>query len=181
MNDLTITVTGWVATTPAFVVRKDGQPTDMCTFRVAQTPRRFDRDSGSWVDKKTEWFDIRVRGKAAVFVEKSVHKGEPVIVAGRLQTDEWATQSGGARFALQVNASAIGHDLSRGIATFKRAIVENGEIEMLPGKPSEPGPEGEAGGDATAEGTDAEIDGSDVDEAFASEEEAAQEPALAAS
>lgn len=128
MNDLTITVTGWVATTPAFVVRRDGKQTDMVTFRVAQTPRRFDSAQGKWVDKKTEWFDIRVHGATAVFIEKSVHKGDPVIVTGRLQTDEWATSDGANRFALQVNASSVGHDLSRGIARFSRAVVEAGEI-----------------------------------------------------
>lgn len=124
MNDLNLTLTGWVATEPHMVVRRDGSPTDMCTFRMAQTPRRFNPAVKDWRDAQTEWFTVRVHRDAAYFVERSVAKGQPVVVCGRLRSHTWQTAEGESRTEMQLDATAVGHDLSRGYATFRRAVVD---------------------------------------------------------
>jgi len=121
MNDLTVTVTGWVATDPRLHLVPGG--TDIVSFRLASTSRYFDRGSGQWVDRETSWFTVRVFRAAALLVAKSIKKGQPIVVVGRLHTHEWAADSG-PRTDLVIDAQTVGHDLTRGIADFTRAVVE---------------------------------------------------------
>lgn len=118
MNELTIAVSGWVATDPTLRIGAGG--TTMVTFRVASTARYFDRDKREWVDSKTEWFTVRVFRGGAITVKESIVKGQPVVVTGRLRTNEWESQSG-PRTDLVIDAAAVGHDVTRGIARFTRA------------------------------------------------------------
>lgn len=118
MNDLTITVSGWAATDPRHVVGPTG--TAVTSFRLASTSRYFDRGANAWVDGPTEWFTVRTFRSAAVTVMNSIAKGQPVVVTGRLRTNEWESEAG-ARTDLVIDASALGHDLTRGVARFTRA------------------------------------------------------------
>ena len=131
MNELTLLVTGWVATEPKLHVSATGP--DVVSFRLATTARYFDRNTNAWVDKPTEWFTVRLFRAAAVLVQKSVHKGQPVIVSGRLRTNEWTSESG-PRTDLIIDAQTVGHDLTRGVADFRRAVAdaEKGVITELP-------------------------------------------------
>ena len=124
MNDLTMTVSGWVATKPKLHVGPSG--VRMTTFRLASTSRYFDRDKGEWVDSRTEWFSVRTFRAAAVTVSESVEKGQPVTVHGRFRTNEWESE-GGTRTDLIIDATSVGHDLTRGIATFHRATADGNE------------------------------------------------------
>ena len=144
MNDLTMTVNGWVATDPKQHVGPSG--VRLTSFRLASTSRYFDRERGEWVDGRTEWFSVRVFRAAAITVAESVRKGQPVTVHGRFRTLEWESDNG-PRVDLQLDASSVGHDLTRGIATFSRATGD----EAL-GADDADGPATEAdGGDAEAE------------------------------
>ena len=121
MNDLTVTVTGWVATDPKLHVVPNGS--DLVSFRLASTSRYFDRANNQWVDRDTEWFTVRVFRAAAFLVEKSLRKGQPVVVVGRLHTNEWKADAG-TRTDLVIDAHAVGHDVTRGVAEFTRAVVD---------------------------------------------------------
>jgi len=48
-----------------------------------------------------------------------LHKGDPVVIVGRLALREWE-QDGRAGSTLDLTADVIGHDLTRGTATFER-------------------------------------------------------------
>ena len=170
MNDLTITVTGWVATDPKLVLTREENGTDMCSFRVAQTSRRFDRPTNEWVDVATEWFTVRVFRDAAHPVRRSIKTGQPVIVQGRLRTHEWATSAGEARWDLQIDATSVGHDLTKGVGDFQRATVASGSDART----DAPAEAGELDGDVTGELTEeqiaaalAEVDDDAVDESEA--------------
>lgn len=118
MNDLTMTVNGWVATDPKQHVGPSG--VRLTSFRLASTSRYFDREKGEWVDGRTEWFTVRLFRAAAITVAESVRKGQPVTVHGRFRTHEWESDNG-PRVDLQIDATSVGHDLTRGVATFSRA------------------------------------------------------------
>lgn len=118
MNDLIITVTGWVATEPRHVVGPSG--TRLTSFRLASTSRYFDRAAGAWADGATEWFTVRAFRGPAITIHESIAKGQPVVVQGRLRTHVWEADDG-PRTELQLDAMAVGHDLTRGVATFTRA------------------------------------------------------------
>jgi len=121
MNDLTITVTGWVATEPRHVVGPTG--TRLTSFRLASTSRYFDRDKGEWADGNTEWFTVRTFRNAAITVMNSVDKGQPVVVQGRLRTHQWDAEAG-PRTDLVIDATTVGHDLTKGVAVFTRASAD---------------------------------------------------------
>ena len=120
MSDL-ITVRGFVATDPNNRTMKSGQR--MSSFRLASTERRFDKQSQGWVDGTTNWYTVNMFRALAENVTASIHKGQPVLVAGRLRTNVW-TKEGVTYERLTLEATTVGHDLTRGTATFFRARTE---------------------------------------------------------
>jgi len=135
MNDLTVTVTGWVATDPKLHVVPGG--TDLVSFRLASTSRYFDRSKNEWVDRETEWFTVRVFRAAAVLVERSLRKGQPVVVVGRLHSNEWKADTG-TRTDLVIDVITVGHDLTRGIGDFRRAVVDGQHVTFNDAAATEP-------------------------------------------
>ena len=118
MTDM-ITLTGLVATVPRHMVTAEGLP--ITSFRLASTQRRFDRAQERWVDGETNWYTITAFRQLAMNVSTSVQKGERVVATGRLRIREWATgDKTGTN--IEVDADAVGHDLSWGTATFRRSI-----------------------------------------------------------
>ena len=115
-DGLQVTVIGWAASTPREVV---GEGVAFTSFRLATTPRRYDSRQGTWVDGQTEWNTVKAFREAAFCIAASVHKGQPVIAHGRLRTEEWVGENG-PRTTLVLDASAVGHDLTRGTARFAR-------------------------------------------------------------
>lgn len=117
-NGLMVTVVGWAASTPREVTG-DGVP--YTSFRVATTPRRYDTRQGAWTDGRTEWITVKAFRDVAFNVAASVRKGDPLVVHGRLRTQEWVSETG-PRTDLVLDASALGHDLSRGRGSFARSV-----------------------------------------------------------
>lgn len=116
-NDI-ITVLGVIGTDPEAKTTPSGVP--LIKFRMASTQRKFDKNSNSWVDANTNWYTVSAfRGLAANAIQ-TLHKGDPVIVTGRLHLRAWDT---GARQGTSVDleADVIGLDLQWGTASFRRA------------------------------------------------------------
>jgi single-strand DNA-binding protein len=118
MTETVLTVVGHVGTDVDH--RKVGESTDLSTFRLATTPRRFDRDQKAYVDGTTTWFTVQCWRQLAVHVRDSIRRGDPVVVVGRLKTEEWTKDD--VRHTRQyLEATSVGHDLSRGVSTFTKA------------------------------------------------------------
>ena len=117
-----ITVTGVVATTPRHLVTSEGLP--ITSFRLASTQRRYDRGESRWVDGDTNWFGVTTFRQLATNVVGSVMKGQRVVVTGRLRVRDW---SSGERTgtSIEIDADALGHDLSWGTAVFTRTIASS--------------------------------------------------------
>ena len=114
-----ITLTGLVATTPRHIRTNDGLT--ISSFRLASAQRRFDRSQEKWIDVDTNWYTISAFRQLGVNCAGSVHKGDRVIVSGRLRIREW--QNGErAGTTVDIEADAIGHDLSWGTSSFSRII-----------------------------------------------------------
>ena len=122
MNDVTVTVSGFAGNTPALHVSKDTtKDLEWTTFRVAST-RRYVSENGEWTDGATLWFTVKAWRTAASNVIRSVRKGDPVVVTGRLEVDEWIGPDGGQRMGLVINATAVGVDATRGKVEFSRLV-----------------------------------------------------------
>lgn len=118
-NELILTAVGWVATEPKHYI---GAGTNAFTsFRMASTRRYYDRVAGAWVDGRTQWFTVKAWRQQAHNVAASLRKSDPVIVHGRLVTEEW-TGTEGPRTSLVLEAIAIGPDLTFGQARFGRTV-----------------------------------------------------------
>lgn len=115
-NDI-ITVLGVIGTDPEAKTTPSGLP--LIKFRMASTQRKFDKTSNSWVDGNTNWYTVSAfRGLAANAI-RTLRKGDPVIVTGRLHLRAWDT---GERQGTSVDleADVIGLDLQWGTASYQR-------------------------------------------------------------
>jgi single-strand DNA-binding protein len=192
-GDVTVTLSGFVATTPTLFTSPSG--TDFTSFRIAQTRRYVDRERGEWVDGRTVWFTVKSFRHAARNVATSLHKGDPVVVTGRLSVDEWAGQDG-PRTSLVVEATSLGHDLVLGESRFARTVhrrddggegargAAGGSRDAGDGRTTAPGTA--AGdddpwerGEGALDATTGDLDADDPDGA-AHEDEPAEEQRLAA-
>jgi len=155
MSD-TITLTGIVGTEPRAVTTSEGLA--ITSFRLASTQRRFDKSQERWIDGETNWYTITSFRQLATNSAVSVKKGERILVTGRLRIREWE-KSGKSGTNIDIEADAIGHELSWGTAAFSRGAgstpVDTAPVsaDAVGGFPSEaevvdPADAGGAGGEA---------------------------------
>ncbi|MFI6423565.1 single-stranded DNA-binding protein [Promicromonospora sp. NPDC050880] len=169
MKDVMVTVSGFVGNNPALHVNPVKER-EWTSFRVAST-RRYVNEDGDWTDGKTLWFTVKAWRAAAASVARSVHKGDPVVVTGRLEVDEWTGPEGQERMSLVIVASAIGLDATRGKVEFTREVHHVPAGEADPFAVQAPAPagggvpddarelEGEGGAPAPGSGATASADG----------------------
>ncbi|MFJ6731921.1 single-stranded DNA-binding protein [Streptomyces griseus] len=117
MNETLVTLVGNAATAVEFRETATG---GMARFRFAVTPRRWDRAKQFWADGRTSFYTVWSWRTLAANLAGSVSIGEPLVVHGRLKVRE-EEQAGQRRTFVDVEAVAVGHDLSRGTAAFRRA------------------------------------------------------------
>lgn len=115
-----ITVSGLVATTPRHLVTQDGLP--ITSFRMAASHRRFDRTANKWVDGETNWFTVTAFRQLAINAAGSISKGERVLVTGKLRVRDWDNGER-AGTSVEIEAEALGHDLTWGTAVFTRTVL----------------------------------------------------------
>jgi single-strand DNA-binding protein len=118
MNDTQITLIGNVADHPRMRITKNGH--SVTNFRLASTSRRRD-ENGQWADTGTLWVNVTCWRALAEHAFESVKKGDPLVLTGRYYAREYKVDET-TRVAYELEAVAVGHDLSRGVATFRRAI-----------------------------------------------------------
>lgn len=117
-----ITITGLVATAPRHVITAEGLA--ITSFRLASSQRRYDRANQRWIDGDTNWYSITAFRQLAVNAAGSVSKGDRVIVTGRLRVREWDSgEKQGVN--VDVEADALGHDLTWGTSQFSRTIASS--------------------------------------------------------
>lgn len=123
----TMTITGLVATTPRHIITAEGLA--VTSFRLASNLRRFDRKKNEWVDAGTNWYTVSSYRQLALNIVASVHKGDRVLVTGRLRIRAWGD---GEKKGLNIDldADALGHDLSWGKSTFTRSI-RSADVETI--------------------------------------------------
>lgn len=160
-GELLVTVTGWVATDPRHRVGRTGTP--YTTFRLASTPRHRSRETGEWVDGRTEWITVKAWHAQAFMIAASVRRRDPVVVHGRLRTAEW-TSDEGPRQDLELEVVAMGHDLTYGRSVFARMSAEEASAAAAgPESAGAPGPGAGAAPHGGGHGPD-EPEGLDPDE-----------------
>ncbi|WP_435969996.1 single-stranded DNA-binding protein [Streptomyces sp. Qhu_M48] len=133
MNDTTVTLVGNVATAVEY---RDTATGGVARFRFAVTSRRWDREKALWSDGPTSFYTVSAWRSLGANLAASVSVGEPLLVHGRLRVRE-DERDGQRKTFVDVAALAVGHDLSRGTAAFRRAA------RSAPGPDQERDPTGE--------------------------------------
>ncbi|MEU0131195.1 single-stranded DNA-binding protein [Streptomyces sp. NPDC006289] len=121
MSETWVTLVGNSATAVDYRETETGAT---ARFRLAVTPRRWDRERQSWTDGRTSFYTVWARRTLAANLSGSVSVGEPLVVHGRLKVRE-EERDGVRKSSVDVEAVAIGHDLTRGTAAFRRIVRGN--------------------------------------------------------
>jgi len=109
--DATITLVGNLVDNPALRVTANG--TSVCGFRIASTPRRFDRATNRWVDGATLFLRVSCWRQLAENVTASLSRGDRALVVGRLRQHTYSTQEGQRRVVYEIDAEAVAAELAR--------------------------------------------------------------------
>lgn len=115
-GDTIITVVGNVVADPELRFTPSGAA--VANFRLASTPRTFNRQSNQWEDGEALFLTVNVWRQAAENVAESLNKGMRVIVTGRLKQHSYETREGDKRSVFEVEADEVGPSL-----TFAKAEV----------------------------------------------------------
>lgn len=126
MSEAQITLQGWIGKDPIYEA-KDG--IGRCRFRVATTPRRFDKETGTWVDGETQWYSVIAWRGLADNCRDSLRRGDPVVVHGRVKAEPWSNRSGLEVTSYDIEAVMIGHDLTRGTSLFTRTPGQSSPVD----------------------------------------------------
>ncbi|MFJ1597868.1 single-stranded DNA-binding protein [Streptomyces sp. NPDC088261] len=116
MNDTVVTVVGNVATGVEF---RESSTGGVARFRFAVSARRWDRQKEIWADGPTSFYTVWAWRTLGANLAASVSVGEPLVVHGRLRVRE-EERDGQRRTFVDIDALAVGHDLSRGTSAFRR-------------------------------------------------------------
>ncbi|WP_329210987.1 single-stranded DNA-binding protein [Streptomyces sp. NBC_00683] len=133
MNETLVTLVGNAATAVEFRETATG---GMARFRMAATPRRWDREKQHWADGHTSFYTVWAWRTLASNLAGSVSVGEPLVVHGRLKVRE-EERDGAWKTSVDIEAVAVGHDLTRGTAAFRRVV--RGEPSLTARRPRPPG------------------------------------------
>ncbi|NJP53347.1 single-stranded DNA-binding protein [Streptomyces sp. SBST2-5] len=145
MNETMVCAVGNVATQPVHRELSSGEST---RFRLAVTSRYWDREKGTWADGHTNFFTVWANRQLAANAAASLAVGDPVIVQGRLKVRTELREGQQGWLSADIDAVAIGHDLTRGTSAFQRRQ----RTEQPAGTPSQdrPEPSRETSRDASA-------------------------------
>lgn len=125
MNDAIVTLVGNLASDVELSSLSSGA--EVAKFRLAYNARHFDASSKHWRDGPTQYVDVSCWRAMARNVQVSLRKGMPVVVTGRLTLNQRRVDGPGGshtRIYADLDATALGPDLSRGRVRFERAASD---------------------------------------------------------
>ncbi|MFL6153865.1 MAG: single-stranded DNA-binding protein [Ornithinibacter sp.] len=116
-NETHVTIKGRLCADPLVFTTKAGAP--MTKFRVAQSGRR-QVQPGQWEDTEPSFYDVLAYRSLAANIGVSLKKGHPVTVHGRQRVVQWRRDDGQVFVNVEIEADAVGHDLTFGTTAFAR-------------------------------------------------------------
>ena len=123
-GETNITIIGNLVDDPE--LRFTGSGVAVANFRVASTPRTFDRQANEWKDGESLFLTCSVWRQYAENVAESLTKGTRVIVTGRLKQRSYETQNGERRTVFEIEVDEVGPALRSATAKVTRASRANG-------------------------------------------------------
>ena len=123
-GETVITVVGNLVDDPELRFTPSGAA--VANFRIASTPRTFDRQSNEWKDGEALFLRASVWRDFAEHVAGSLTKGSRVIVTGRLKQRSYETKEGEKRTSIELEVDEIGPSLRYATAQVTRSSGGSG-------------------------------------------------------
>ncbi len=123
-GDTTITIVGNLVADPELRYTPTGQA--VANFRVASTPRSFDKAANEWKDGESLFLACNAWRTLAENVAESLQRGMRVIVTGRLKQRSYETKEGEKRTVYEVEVDEVGPSLRNATAKVIKAARSDG-------------------------------------------------------
>jgi single-strand DNA-binding protein len=123
-GETTITIIGNLVDDPDLRFTPSGAA--VANFRIASTPRTFDKQTSEWKDGETLFLSCAVWRQAAENVAESLQRGMRVIVTGRLKSRSFETREGEKRTVFEIDVDEVGPSLKSATAKVTKASRSGG-------------------------------------------------------
>jgi single-strand DNA-binding protein len=123
-GETVITVVGNLVDDPELRFTPSGAA--VANFRIASTPRTFDRQTNEWKDGDALFLSCSVWRQAAENVAESLQRGMRVIVQGRLKQRSYETREGEKRTVIELEVDEVGPALKYATAKVTRTTRQGG-------------------------------------------------------
>ncbi len=123
-GETVITVVGNLVDDPELRFTPSGAA--VANFRIASTPRTFDRQTNEWKDGDALFLSCSVWRQAAENVAESLQKGMRVVIQGRLKQRSYETREGEKRTVVELEVDEVGPSLAFATAKVTRASRSGG-------------------------------------------------------
>jgi len=123
-GDTQITVVGNLVSDPELRYTPTGVA--VANFRIASTPRTFDRQANEWKDGDSLFLTCNVWRQAAENVAESLQRGMRVVVQGRLHQRSYETREGEKRTVFEVEVDDVGPSLRNASAKVTKSNRSGG-------------------------------------------------------
>lgn len=114
LDTATLSICGNVVADPR--VTGLGDSPERVSFRVISNRRRRNPQTGEWINYGEYGMNVVCWRKLARGVAQSVHKGDPVLVIGRISERQYTGGDGQLHWSTEVTADFVGPDLSQGVS-----------------------------------------------------------------
>lgn len=102
-------------------------------FRIASTPRRFNKTTNEWEDGDALFLTCSVWRQAAENVAESLSRGTRVIVQGRLKQRSYEDREGVKRTVYEIDVDEVGPTLARATAKVTKNPSGGGQTSSREG------------------------------------------------
>jgi single-strand DNA-binding protein len=123
-GETVITVVGNLVDDPELRFTPSGAA--VANFRIASTPRTFDKQTNEWKDGDALFLTCSVWRQAAENVAESLQKGMRVVVQGRLKSRQYETREGEKRTVFEIDVDEVGPSLKYATAKVTRTQRSGG-------------------------------------------------------
>ncbi|MFJ3093763.1 single-stranded DNA-binding protein [Streptomyces hydrogenans] len=124
-GETVITVVGNLVDDPELRFTPSGAA--VAKFRVASTPRTFDRQTNEWKDGESLFLTCSVWRQAAENVAESLTRGMRVVVQGRLKQRSYEDNQGVKRTVFELDVEEVGPSLRNATAKVTKTTGRGGQ------------------------------------------------------
>jgi single-strand DNA-binding protein len=124
-GETVITIVGNLVDDPELRFTPSGAA--VANFRIASTPRTFDRQTNEWKDGDALFLSCSVWRQAAENVAESLQRGMRVVVQGRLKSRQYETREGEKRTVFEIDVDEVGPSLKYATAKVTKTTRSGGQ------------------------------------------------------